>query len=44
MIKQVFNGKSNGRKPLGRPRLLWEDFGAKHLRKLGAGTEDAKAR
>lgn len=44
MMKQVFNGNPNGRRPLGRPKLRWEDQEQKDVRKMGTETKATEDR
>jgi hypothetical protein len=39
-VYKVLVGKSEGRRPLGRPRHRWEDGVRMELREIGLGSED----
>jgi len=39
-IYRVLMGKSEGKRPLGRPRLRWEDNIKKDLQEVGCGVMD----
>lgn len=44
ILKQVFNGRPIGRRPLGRPRLRWRDQVVKDVRRLGVEMENCEDR
>jgi hypothetical protein len=39
-VYRVLVGKSEGKRPLGRPRRRWEDNGRMALQEVGCGSED----